>query len=246
MASTTEAGRLTEAHRLAQARLGAETVEQLLEVWPLLDPADIDTTTARWLRIAIRVVTAQRRRSALLAANYLSTFRAIELGVTATPIAPVIADTIITEQVATSLTVTGPYQLKKSMGLKIPEPTAVSRAQASSARAGMRHSLNGGRDTIIDTVTADKRALGWARTTSGKPCAFCAMLASRGPVYKTKAGARFRAHDDCHCGVEPVYHTNAEWPAGGRRYHEIWQESTRSLEPGDTALNAFRRALANT
>ena len=48
---------------------------------------------------------------------------------------------------------------------------------------------NAARDTITTAALADDGANGWARHASANACAFCAMLATRGAVYKTQAGA---------------------------------------------------------
>lgn len=45
------------------------------------------------------------------------------------------------------------------------------------------------RSTILTSVSQDSAAIGWARHASANACAFCAMLATRGAVYKTQAGA---------------------------------------------------------
>lgn len=47
--------------------------------------------------------------------------------------------------------------------------------------------------------------LGWARVLSGETnCAFCAMLASRGAVYKSEKTAGFEPHPKCDCHAELV------------------------------------------
>lgn len=47
--------------------------------------------------------------------------------------------------------------------------------------------------------------LGWARVLTGeRNCSFCAMLASRGAVYKSEKTAGFEPHDRCDCHPELV------------------------------------------
>lgn len=252
MAATAEAARLTEAHRLAQQRIGMTTVAQMLAAWRLLDPEELDRTIEQWLDVVGPLVRAGRRDSARLAANYLTAFRTLELGITPGRFAPAIAEELPFRQLATSLIVTGPGTIRDGLAHGRRLADIVDVAQAKSAGAAMRHTINGGRQSIIDTVVEDRRALGWARTVSGRPCAFCAMLASRGPVYKggsfDASDVRFhgvgeaKVHDHCSCGVEPVYRADADWPAGGRRWGQLWQESTRGLS-GDDARDAFRSAL---
>ena len=240
MASTQTGKRLTEAHRLAQARLGARTVNQMLAAWPVLDLSDMDGTFPRWLRVVQPLLAAQYRSSARLAGNYLMAFRGAEVGSSAW--APTLVEEIAVEQVATSMLVTGPAAIRSALAAGTKWETAIEVARVGSARSAMRLALAGGRETITTSVARDRRALGWARTTSGSPCSFCAMAASRGPVYD-EGTVRFEAHDGCSCSAEPVYDRDAQWPAGARELQSLWQESTRGLSDKD-ARNAFRSALA--
>lgn len=237
MAATTAGGRLTEAHRLAQARLGARTVNAMRTIWPLLDPADLDDSYERWLKAAAPVIRANRSTSARLAANYVSTFKTLEIGAAA-PV--VLAESVASKSLATSLLVTGPVQIKRALANGVTLAKAVSIAEATSAASAMRHALNGGRETIVEMVRADRQALGWARAASGRACAFCAMLASRGPVYGEDR-ADFKAHDHCSCTAEPVYRDDSAWPAGSERYARIWQQA--KADDGDTLAN-FRRLVS--
>jgi len=109
--------------------------------------------------------------------------------------------------------------------------------------------MMGGRLTVAATTGRDRKAIGWRRVTDGNPCAFCAMLASRGPVYRDAAaadGLKYHAH--CGCGAEPVYGTwepdereqgyldaymDARYPGGKTR-------STKETLRGMRASGAFR------
>lgn len=233
MAATVEAQRLTEAHRIAQARLGARTVTQLVDSWALLDPADLDATTERWLLTAARLTQAQRSLSAQLAANYLTTFRRLELGRPGT-LDLVVAERLDAQQALTSLTVTGPVRVKLATARGASLAEASDLGMAGAARAGMRLALDGGRSTLVESIRADPQAHGFARVASGDPCAFCAMLASRGPAYSEES-VGFEAHDGCSCTAEPVYDADAEWPAGSRQYQELWQQAKAA--DGDTTAN---------
>lgn len=240
MAATVAAARLTETHRVTQVRLGARTVAQLRAAWGLLDPADLDATYQRWLKVAIPIVQSNRAVSARVAAAYLAAFRRAELG-TVAGLSVVLAAPADVKAVATSLLVAGPWSVKKAMTRGVDLARAVDVAEARSSAAAMRHSLDGGRATIIDTVAGDGEALGWARVASATSCAFCAMTASRGPDYGSEASASFEAHDGCQCGAEPVYRADAPWPPNSERYREMWDEhAAGATDP----LNSFRRALA--
>lgn len=243
MASTPQARQLTEAHRLAQARIGAATVAQMLAAWPLLDPSNIDGTVERWLDIVTGLVQAQRRESAALAANYLTTFRALELGVAADTFTPQLDDRAQAEAVRTSMLVVGPARIRKQATEAVPQARSVAVAQAAAAREAMRHVLAGGRGTVLNGVRSDRRALGWARATSGSPCHFCAMLASRGPVYDDDT-VHFRSHGGCSCSAEPVYRDGTDWPLGGRRYQQMWEQAKDDAAEQDVKPEiAFRRLI---
>lgn len=203
MAATVAGRRLTEKHRLLQLRLAALTVAQMRTVWPLLDPEHLDASAARWLRAAVPLVAAQRRNSAILAARYAQEFRRLEAP-TAPSFTPSPIVDLPVDEVVTSLTVTGPVSVKQAMARGVPLVRAMSTAEARVAGAALRQALTGGRDTIAHAVDDDPNALGWQRITSGAPCEFCSMLASRGAVYGQATGA-FQAHDHCSCQTEPVY-----------------------------------------
>lgn len=198
-----QARRLTEAHRLAQVRVGAAAMQDMLAAWSLIDVNAIDATVPRWLRVALPLIQSRRDASALLAVNYLRTFRMLELG-NLEGFAPVTKAALDTAAATTSLTVTGPVSLKSAMTAGTDLMRAAETAQTNTARSAMRHALGGGRDTIAATLESDRYALGYRRVGSGKTCDFCQMLIGRGAVY-SGATSSFDAHDGCSCSAEPVY-----------------------------------------
>lgn len=244
--SVTDAGRqLTESYRLAQTRIGRETVRRMFEVWQLLDPTAVDDTVEQWLQVAMALTKAQRQTSAQLAADYVRAFRAVELGTLAGFDAsiPTLAPD---EALATSLTVTGPAALKSGMTRGYTVDRAASLARNASSRAAHRLALNGGRTTVMAAVASDDRALGFSRATSGSACAFCAILASRGAVYTSERTADFEAHDGCSCSPEPLYARDAPLPPGASQYAAQWEQA-KSLgsDEGIPATVAFRRIIEN-
>lgn len=250
MAATVLGARLTDLQRVAQLRLAAQTISQMRAAWALLDPDELDATFERWLRVAVPVVQSNRAMSTRLAAAYLAAFRRVELG-TIEGLSVALAPPAEVKAVTTSLLITGPWSIRKALGQGVDLGRAVDVAEARSSAAAMRHALNGGRATIVDTVAADRQALGWARVASGNACAFCAMVASRGPEFKSEGSASFEPHDGCKCGAEPVYDETAAWPANSERYRELWDDTTAGVHGGPApgkgggdAFNTFRRALA--
>lgn len=120
-----------------------------------------------------------------------------------------------------------------------------NRAQASvvqTAAAVVRHTEQAGREGMISSVQADPAALGWARVArGGHTCAFCTLLVSRGPVYKTEATGAFRSHPACDCIAVPVYDRNSWF---GREQFTAAEQLYVSATSGEAdKLNAFRRAF---
>lgn len=211
-----------------------------MSAWRLLSATALDATAPLWMSTMIAIIQSQRTKSTAASSAYLQTFREVEIGES---FPAVLAGPADLAQLVTSLNVTGPVSIKSAMTKGVPLAEATSNAVANVSGAAMRHSLDGGRETITATVAADPKAYGWARATSGKTCSFCAMLASRGPVYGERS-VQFRSHDHCACSGEPVYSRNAPWPAGSERFREIWDESTAGLS-GAEARSAFDAALKN-
>lgn len=240
MATTPEAARLTETHRIAQARIGTQTVQQMLAAWGILDPTDVDGSVDRWLAVVLPVIRSNRTQSAQLAAAYTTAFRSLEVGQPGRP--PDLAADFELDAVVTSLIVTGPAALKAATARGLGLRTAAQLGASRSAAAAMRHALNGGRDTVMRSIRSDSSAVGYYRVTSGNTCAFCAMVASQGVIYKDQDRAGFQPHDRCACGPEPVYRSDSRPPATSQRYADLWQSTTEGLSGAD-AVAAFRSAF---
>lgn len=120
-----------------------------------------------------------------------------------------------------------------------------------------RHAKDAGRQAQIDAARHDRRALGYARRLTGSySCAFCTMLASRGPVYRSADAALIRHegrgrnasatgepfHDRCDCEVVPVFKRD-DWE-GRDQYLELekaWQTHGGDLAKWRRYLDEQRR-----
>lgn len=253
VASSLAASRLTEAHRQTQSQNVAVLYLLLVQRWKDVRANDLDASFRGWLAYALPQIERYRRGSAQLAGRYYTAFRSIEMGSLQRPTLKLV-ETIERVKVETSLRVTGVVSFKKRMRTIVADEPTIERSLRISgnmaASAAIRHALDGGRETLAETVKADRLALGWARVTRGRPCYFCAMLASRGPAYKAASFAasdpRFeggegnaRVHDSCNCSLEPVFKTDADWPGKAREWEQLWKDSTRGESD---KINAFRRA----
>lgn len=59
--------------------------------------------------------------------------------------------------------------------------------------------------SIMDSALRDRESLGWGRVAAVGCCEFCAMLASRGAVYRTRFTATFCPHLHCRCQALPLW-----------------------------------------
>lgn len=128
---------------------------------------------------------------------------------------------------------------------KFSKEDANDKAEASFVARVEKEIRGGGRRTTLYAVQDDPKALGWARVQGGaESCAWCAMLISRGPVYKSKETASFKAHPHCDCEVMPVF-DKKNWE-GKDAYEAVlhaWTEHTRGYKNTKDRVNAFRRYL---
>lgn len=239
MASTLLGTELTERHRLQQLAVRARALQGLAAVWPVFRADAVDESWPPLEAALMAMIAEGRAGSAALARAYYGAFRAAE-GVAGAYEVPVIGEGW-RAGAQVSLHVTGPVRAKQLIAhhrLDVSRQTFVSVAGSLG-----RWVLEAGRATVIEAAAGEQRAsgrrVGWARTTSAEPCAFCAMLASRGPVYSADT-ALFRAHDNCACGAEPMFRDSQEWPGRAREWRRLYNEATSGVD-GDL-FEAFKRA----
>jgi hypothetical protein len=111
---------------------------------------------------------------------------------------------------------------------------AAGRRQAAAVE---RMALDGGRSTLFQLAYLDNRVKGWARiSTTGNPCGWCAMLISRGAVYKTESTASIAFddgdlyHDNCKCIAVPVFGSEFDELSifdQNREYRQLWNAHSK-------------------
>lgn len=120
--------------------------------------------------------------------------------------------------------------------------------------------LDGGRQVMEGSTTNDPEAIGWIRVTDADPCAWCAMLASRGAVYKSAETAghgrrekrsrdfegpgEFKYHDYDMCHAVPIFHEDHPFQQHAEDLYDQWKRETAG-ESGAGARNAWRRYWDN-
>lgn len=238
MAVTAQGAQISEEHRRRQVLLRGLITAQLLQVWGAFSLQDVDTSWTAIEPAVMAIVANGRRMSELLAENYYRDFRLAE-GIRG-GIPDLAARTEWRAAAQASLQITGPIAAKRLLAAKAPRAAEVAFVRMSGAAT--RIVANGGRDVLIGATSRDRRSVGYARVTSPKPCAFCAMLAGRGPQYRSAGTAGFHAHDHCSCYPEPVFDRRSKWPGRGREFQDLYKASTQGE---DNPLAAFRRAYEN-
>lgn len=159
------------------------------------------------------------------------------------------------------LTVLGPNNLnRKVRDLDLDQPASVvdeerkkahDEAGTRQAAAAERVVMDAARSQIWDLVENDERAIGYIRLSrTGTPCGWCAMLISRGPVYRSARSAEYadgdKYHDNCHCYSEPVFsrgqYSSSALYELNRLYARWWPIVTKGLS-GKAAVSAWRRFI---
>lgn len=220
MTSGEEFDALARSHMATQVH-GAAAAQVLIgRTWDaVVDPTDLDRSFARFSALAVPVVTQARTLAESDAQTYYSTFRTLAgLEGEAPRVAPVGTET---DRVTTGLYVTGYGAVKRRIGEGMDPAEALAATRTGMLGAVKRQTVAAGRDRLIELGVADPQVSGWARVSDGHPCAFCAMLIGRGPVYSARTVA-FRAHDACGCNVRLVP-ANRSDPANG------WAPDARAI-----------------
>lgn len=228
MALTAEGRELTEAHRLGQVRVAASAAVEARLLWGLLNVSDLDGSEPAWMAAMVASSERKVKESQQLAGGYLNAYRLAEVGAAAKVVLGEAGNAVSTFHLA------GPVRVKQLIAGGLDRDEAFARAVTKFEGIAFRQALMGGRSTVANTSYADRRAIGWRRVTSGNPCTFCAMLAARGPVYRSGSSARsreggLRYHGHCRCSAEIVY-GSWERSADEERYFQEYKAARERLE----------------
>lgn len=147
-------------------------------------------------------------------------------------------------------------QINREKELEAQEREANEAHEAAgrrSAAAAQRITMNAARGLNYSLADTDHRVIGWARySRTGTPCGWCAMLISRGPVYKSRQSAQGGAeeqnkyHDNCRCIAIPIFfesQMDSELFELYRKYRDMWNSRIRGKYGGDAALTEWRRIV---
>lgn len=125
-------------------------------------------------------------------------------------------DLELAREIARDMHSSGAATVKKRIRDTTDTPEeSVRKTSLTVAFKAQNKTAAGGRNVLNREVAMGQGAVGYCRVPDADPCPFCAMLASRGAVYRSDAFAtanglfsgdgRFKVHDGCDCTLEPIY-----------------------------------------
>jgi hypothetical protein len=222
-------------HQRALDDLTTLAIRDLLALWATLDTADA-LSTSRALQDALPdLVNTYGAVAATLAADFYEDLRADAVGgsFTAVLAAPSSERTLAMSRWAAGA---------------LFSQTPDAALTLSRLSGGVQRGVAGAdRDTIAASVGSDPLGPRYARHASGNACAFCALVATRGPVYRSEDTAGGKYHDHCHCVAVPVW-PGQDYEAAPyvKGWDKAYREATRDVGSTDTSkvLARMREALS--
>jgi hypothetical protein len=268
LANTSAGAAATARNREVQLSIRAGVLRRILTLWPVWDPERPDTF-GQFLEAVTPIIRQAHGASSQAAAAYYPAYRLVER--IPGPVPDVQFAELVEDAVRTSMYVTGETQVNRSLNAGMTVAAAKRQAFTTLSGAVARHVAAGARDTLHQTILSDPVAYGWERMTGRDPCAFCAMLASRGAIYSetsvavdlTGVDPQFRPvlqsggrrqrrrsgdlyHDHCQCYLEPRFDGDPFLSAENRRWRDLWNRAQRDGDVTGTkndALNNFRQLV---
>lgn len=238
MAITAAGSALSAQHYRLQLAIRAAYLTNLARLWPMFAVTDFATFDA-FSQLAATLVVNGRSTSTGIALTYLSAFAMAEGQPAPVAVTPSALDPAIARDELRATGLLGVLDARRG-GFTVEAAKQVGWVRLAGSAGSLI--LGGGRQAVVASVAATPGLERWQRITSGKPCGFCAMLASRGAVYHDEGRAGFEAHDHCSCTIEPAYEGSRMTPLA-ERFRGIWETATHGLSGAD-ALNAFRTSIA--
>jgi hypothetical protein len=236
VARADEHERAARVHLAQQVRRSAIIERALDELWDrTVDPSDLRGSFQRFREKALPLIQAGRLTGASEAQKYYAE-TLVRAGYDEDPLRlPAPVQNV--NQTKASLAAGARIDYASWRLAVGDDPSAIlAAAKLGMLGAAKRQILSGGRTHLIRLSERDPNVRGWARVSDGAPCAFCAMLVSRGPVYSAGT-VGFRAHDRCGCSVRvvPMNDPTKGWGLDARAYGDLWGDNND--------LVAFRAAL---
>jgi hypothetical protein len=225
-------------YQAAQNLLGVTLIRDILARWNLT-AMDLGRIKRIWPQIRAGIAAAVDNKHDVFWNMGLRFFAQVRgaSGITS-PVPEVLPVPLPPALVQATLDSTGPWTMLRAVSKSVPPGQAADIAAVRLSGAASRLAIQGARQAVLAAVQADPAAMAWARGLGPRPCYFCAMLASRGPVFKSEASAGFEAHNHCMCYAIPCFSAGQGAP-GWQQLQDDWQRVTKGLS-GQDARKAWR------
>ena len=207
-------------------------VDDFLQAWDGAALLDEDTATGLLKDVASSIVARESEAVGMAAAEFYDELRALEVEADGFMAEPVSADFGRVQEAAENLLT------------RYAESEEARRIVFNALKNAISGWIaNAEKETIAENAKRDKKKALYAFVPSSSPCAFCAVMASRGLMTNRKAKqyGRARMHDNCSCLAVPAWHASVNvWGKGKRpEYWEdyYYQAERRLRENGATNIN---------
>lgn len=246
MSLTRRGAELTEEHRQFQIRLSERVSNAVGKLFrKLVDWERIDESVGVFAGEAALEIMRGRELSRAASVKYLREFHLVEAPDAPPPVNE--PDETAFEDLVGELIRSTRGFLKTLSRKGDSGQEAMEKGQQMVRSKSSRMVADGGRKVVENEVRRGNGPVGYARVTDNDPCPFCAMLASRGVYYAGQEAAgsllyrsdsfaesnnrfagdgRFKVHDGCCCGLEPVYVRGGkiDLPGDGNQLAREWAE----------------------
>jgi hypothetical protein len=215
------------------ATLSALFAHLLAGLWHILDVHELKRTQPVFIAACQDLTIKWAEVAAVMAAEYYAAMRSAS-GVAGTAPGLGAPSLPVLDQIAAEV-----KWATKDLWGATPELAAAKKlAEGALTRLAIDAPA---RQTVIDLVEQDHQALAWSRIAGDShPCSFCAMLISRGPIFRSEAKADFRAHDNCKCLAVPVFSKSDAALLWSQELADAWARVTAGLH-GKNAIKEWRR-----
>lgn len=218
--------------RRAVAACEKRGVDDFLQAWDGAALLDEDTATGLLKDVASSIVARESEAVGMAAAEFYDELRALEVEADGFMAEPVSADFGRVQEAAENLLT------------RYAESEEARRIVFNALKNAISGWIsNAEKETIAENAKRDKKKALYAFVPSSSPCAFCAVMASRGLMANRKAKqyGRARMHDNCSCLAVPAWHASVNvWGKGKRpEYWEdfYYQAEEKLRENGATNIN---------
>jgi hypothetical protein len=245
--------------RRAQAGLTSLLLRELLGLRRLINPNRLQATVPTWIDAVAVLVESYSEVSATLAADFYDGERdaAGVAGGFRVPLADSPPEGQISNSLRWATKDLWPRDEDEATVAQLePFDIRLEAAMEKADGAVGRLVQNAGRETVQEAVRQDGSAVAYARAAALGCCYFCALMSSRGAIYKDRgtvgedANDRFvgddsviKYHNYCRCQPIPVFRGQSfELSPKAREWDRIYREFAQG-HPGQQ-LRLFRAALA--